>query len=166
MESDILEDMPPEVYYWDGTTSSTGLAFWNNIYQLQKTKPVIVFHTKKISAWYVTFSWRYYNNMPTSDFDTMDANVYSRVIGDKTYSSGFNNIPIDTFSLYFTISNDTVTAIRTNSYRSYIGYIDTAENYSQPYTPLYNGSPATKKYVDDAIGALTPAISAIEEVVG
>ena len=28
-------------------------------------------------------------------------------------------------------------------------YLSTSANYSTPYTPLYNGSPATKKYVDD-----------------
>lgn len=32
-------------------------------------------------------------------------------------------------------------------------YLDTQTNYSTPYTPLYNGSPATKKYVDDSIAS-------------
>ena len=30
-----------------------------------------------------------------------------------------------------------------------VQYLDTNVNYTTPYTPLYSGSPATKKYVDD-----------------
>ena len=35
-------------------------------------------------------------------------------------------------------------------------YLDTYVDYQTPYTPLYNGSPATKKYVDDAVASITP----------
>lgn len=37
--------------------------------------------------------------------------------------------------------------------------LETDLDYSTPYVPLYNGSPATKKYVDDSIAAIpTPTI--------
>lgn len=35
--------------------------------------------------------------------------------------------------------------------RSTVWFLDTNFNYSTPYTPLYDWSPATKKYVDDAV---------------
>jgi hypothetical protein len=172
IEDDILEDIDvkPQVFYWDGTTDSTGLEFWNNVYQTQKKQPCIVFHTKRLTAWYVTFSWYYNNNMPTSDFDTMSSNIYSKVLGSNGTSSGFNNLAIYVFQLYFTISNDEITAINQSSYIDYVAYISATENYSQPYTPTYNGSPATKKYVDDsiasAISGLNSTLTSIEEVVG
>lgn len=54
-----------------------------------------------------------------------------------------------------TVSNGMVTNI-TVSYSSCKGtkVLETDRNYTTPYTPQYDGSPATKKYVDDAIAAL------------
>ena len=28
----------PQIFYWDGSTDSTGLAFWNEVYQATKRK--------------------------------------------------------------------------------------------------------------------------------
>jgi hypothetical protein len=163
IEDDILEDIDvkPQVFYWDGAIDQTGLDFWNNIYQIQKTTPVIVSHTKRMGAYYITFNWKYNNNMPTSAFETTESNIYSRVVGSNSLSSGFNNLALYEFYVYFTIVNDTVTNISRGYQTQYIAYLSATENYSQPYTPLYNGSPATKKYVDDSItNAITNAISA------
>ena len=49
------------------------------------------------------------------------------------------------------MSSWTVTAININNDYGLNNYLDTSTNYTTPYTPLYDGSPATKKYVDDAI---------------
>ena len=40
-------------------------------------------------------------------------------------------------------------------------FLNTQTNYSTPYTPQYDGSPATKKYVDDSIASSITA--ALEE---
>ena len=73
-------------------------------------------------------------------------------------------------SVYFTITNDTVTKINTNSNISTVSFLSTTDDYYQIYTPLYNGSPATKKYVDDsianAISGLNTTLTSIEGVVG
>lgn len=56
-------------------------------------------------------------------------------------------------SLNFTVASDVVTAITT--WRVTIGdgirYLDTDVNYSTVYMPQYDGSPATKKYVDSRV---------------
>lgn len=44
-----------------------------------------------------------------------------------------------------------VTGIITNFDIGSISFLSTDVNYSTPYTPAYNGSPATKKYVDDSV---------------
>lgn len=48
------------------------------------------------------------------------------------------------------LSGDTVTSISANSWNNIIASVlKTDTDYATPYTPQYNGSPATKKYVDD-----------------
>lgn len=161
IENDILEkvDATPQVFYWDGNTSQAGLEFWNRIYQLQKTQPCIVIHTKLIMGSYITFTWNYNNNMPTSVFDNINGNGFSRVMSSVMQSTGFSKLEIYWVYVYFTITNDTVTKINTNSNISTVSFLSTTDDYYQIYTPLYNGSPATKKYVDDSIAsAITNAI--------
>lgn len=46
-------------------------------------------------------------------------------------------------------SSDIVTSVVITTYNAHVLFTDV--NYSTPYTPTYNGSPATKKYVDDSI---------------
>ena len=50
--------------------------------------------------------------------------------------------------LAFSINNWSVTSIDATTDDTW-SFLSTTTNYSTPYTPLYNGSPATKKYVDD-----------------
>ena len=59
-------------------------------------------------------------------------------------------------TLTFTVSGNTVTAI-SNTGTSLGKYLQTDKNYWTAYTPLYNGSPATKKYVDDCVWAINSA---------
>lgn len=40
-----------------------------------------------------------------------------------------------------------------------VKYLDTNTNYTTPYTPTYDGSPANKKYVDDSASALLSQVS-------
>ena len=137
----------PQIFYWDGNTKQAGLDFWNNIYQLQKTQPCLVY-TEYGNE--IIQSWYYNNNLPTSIFDT---NAVSRWFGDKATSNGRQSlVTVYNANLYFSIENDIVINIYyvNNRNRNYT-YLDTNEDYSQPYVPLYPGSPATKKYVDDSI---------------
>lgn len=148
-----------QVFYWDGETDQTGLDFWNEIYQLQKTQPCLVYTEYEKSGKKITQSWHYNNNLPTSAFD---ANVISRWLGDKATSNSRQSLmTVWNARLYFSIENDTIIQVRYSNagYREYM-YLDTDENYSTPYTPQYPGSPATKKYVDDAIAA------AVEDTLG
>ena len=49
----------------------------------------------------------------------------------------------------FTLSSDTVTAITQGITNTWFNFLKPWVDYWTPYTPQYNGSPATKKYVDD-----------------
>ena len=97
-------------------------------------------------------------------FDTsvaISGNAYSLVGTDytqydpNTITSGSTSF-IHQEETRITISLDqsdqtvvTSVTVRNNDITRY--YIAADVNYSNPYTPIYNGSPATKKYVDDAI---------------
>lgn len=58
-------------------------------------------------------------------------------------------------NLTFFRSWDTITSISTG-YGGTLSmyYLSTGTDYPTPYVPLYDGSPATKKYVDDSIAAI------------
>lgn len=108
--------------------------------------------------------------MPTTTFETTNSNVFSRITSNVLQSTGFSALNIYWFALYFTIANDTVTRININSGTSVASFLSTTDDYNQIYTPLYNGSPANKKYVDDsitnAISGLNTTLTSIEGVVG
>lgn len=55
--------------------------------------------------------------------------------------------------MYFALSSWTVTSIVANN-SAYFYTLSTAIDYDTPYTPQYPWSPATKKYVDDAVANL------------
>jgi hypothetical protein len=57
---------------------------------------------------------------------------------------------------YFSISNWTVSSVYwpTSTYKTSM-FLATWVNYSTPYTPQYDGSPATKKYVDDSVSVVS-----------
>lgn len=56
---------------------------------------------------------------------------------------------IDEIWLNFAVTSDVVTSVSTSSAPRLWDYLRTGYNYTTPYTPTYDGSPATKKYVDD-----------------
>lgn len=65
-------------------------------------------------------------------------------------------------ALKFSLSSWTVTSVivGTSSFGNEIYILDTRINYSTPYTPQYDWSPATKKYVDDNSGKATVSATA------
>lgn len=87
---------------------------------------------------------RYYCTQIADIVDTANTNTLSRIEGKTiAYTIYLNNEGVIS-----SIQEDT-------TYYPYSNFLATDVNYSSPYTPLYNGSPATKKYVDDITGNLT-----------
>ena len=63
------------------------------------------------------------------------------------------------YGLKFNLNSSTVSSIANSNARLTSYYLRTWFNYPTPYTPQYNGSPATKKYVDDKMYSWTTAPS-------
>lgn len=151
IENDILEkvDVPQQVFYWDGETNSDGLSLWTEALKANKKSDVLVFVK---GGYEFAFSKNGINgNTSYYSADTLErggqGNSYHKFPTAKKY-------------LRLTTSNDEVTNITfTGISGREIEVLLTNEDYSVPYTPLYDGSPATKKYVDDSItNAITNAI--------
>ena len=74
--------------------------------------------------------------------------------------------------IILTITSEKVTEVKnTGTISSTLGqYLKTNYNYRNPYIPKYDGSPATKKYVDEQIstkiGAIKQPITMYSEVIG
>ena len=153
----IDNSLPPQVLYWDGSTSTTGIAQLNALYDANQEIDVL-------------FLWKAFNTTTYAQYmayipkNQLNKNVrYSSVYG-YCYSEGENNRNISYHSYYvqqlLTIDyqNGTVVGV-SGSQLQERRYLDTNTNYPTSYTPLYDGSPATKKYVDDSItNAITDAI--------
>lgn len=83
---------------------------------------------------------------------TMEFSVSNPIITHWSTSSN-----LEQSRIIFTISSDTITAIaifdEVIAPWGYGAFLSPAYNYITPYTPLYDWSPATKKYVDDAVSS-------------
>lgn len=77
---------------------------------------------------------------------------------DTTNSVWDSNRTIWTLS--FTLSSNIVTSITKSSVYLTWKYLRTDYDYSTPYTPQYDWSPATKKYVDDKKSTITVTLAA------
>lgn len=66
-----------------------------------------------------------------------------------------------TWTFRIKVQNDVVTSVTFTSSSTPINFLVTDRDYPTPYIPQYDGSPATKKYVDDSIASSITA--ALEE---
>ena len=100
-----------------------------------------------------------YNNEDyfLSWFDNGDP-IFLRTKLESATSNDWTNTYMKDTGLKFTIVSANVTAISVvNNNNPW--YLATGVNYATPYTPEYNGSPATKKYVDDGLSSKQDTIS-------
>ena len=89
-----------------------------------------------------------YNGMAYQLYSYTSSLMY--LYGNTKYSDGVSNTSLVIAVLLFNISSDTVTSI-SYTHSNIIDVLRTGKDYGTPYTPQYNGSPATKKYVDDKV---------------
>ena len=145
----LFADVKPQVFYWGGDTQQTGLDFWNNLLEINKTFDIVVF--SHLSA-YVDNHIAYIKkgNIHNNGSDARIPFFANQLQKQDTpsYTSG-------SLSSYYNVTltkvNNIITRITTNSSGTSAMYLDIGVDYSNPYEPLYPGSPATKKYVDDSI---------------
>lgn len=62
-------------------------------------------------------------------------------------------------TIVLSVTSWSVTSISTQWRTTIANVLATNQDYSSPYVPQYNGSPATKKYVDDSVDSVIPSWS-------
>ena len=146
------------LYNWSPATKKyvDDNAGWN-------TKTFYLSSTSDLTNAQAAYDWYLAGKNPIIIYDNKSYIIYSKAgsyiyfanssISSATYQNSVTQIRKNWVS--FTLSGSTVTAINLNNDYSVTSYLSTATNYSTPYTPLYNGSPATKKYVDDSVSVVS-----------
>ena len=146
-------EIPSQVFYWN---DQDGLEFWNEVMEANDSVNVsVMWETSNIVAGLAgVVIW---TSEEVGEIRSK-RNIMGRIVGTIKSLPSSNNSATEITSNYkqyvrFTITDDRITAVANGnvSYDGIIQCLSTNTNYSVPYTPLYDGSPATKKYVDDAI---------------
>lgn len=149
------------VFNWDGQSSSDNsdnIDLFQEIYETQLVRDcIIITKTTRVQGYVFTISKNSLNST------NITQNIYGMACYHNNSTSG--GVTATTFYRYRTY------VVFYNGAISYVGamiedtktfnYLDTTTNYSSTYTPTYDGSPATKKYVDDRAGGETLPVGTI-----
>lgn len=149
------ESVTPQIYFWDGNTQAKGLALWNTVMKANDNTDVVVlykFSDYDLSAIIKIPQGTIRTTQKTDWFD------YYNLVStntNMTYSAMKSRIN-------FTIVNNEITTFNvTTSTVMSVNLLEIDKDYTTPYTPQFNGSPATKKYVEDTIATKLGAIDDI-----
>ena len=136
-EQSIGWEWNTKTFYLSSTSDlTTAQVAWN--WHLAGKNPIINFLKKT-----------YILNSIGSGYAIFTSTYRTGVTADKSGSR------ISSPAIQLNLSSDTVTGIIENNNYNAIVYLNTNSNYQTPYTPLYDGSPATKKYVDDNVSVVS-----------
>jgi hypothetical protein len=156
-----------EVPSWwtDGQILSkvSGSVAWANAPESSNTKTFYLSSTSDLTTAQAAYDWYSAGKNPIIVYNNKVYTLYYWWSGWIFLSySGATNINVSNTSywdaqIWINCVDWEVTSI--NTYYSYQYFLATNENYTTPYTPLYDWSPATKKYVDDKQKTITVTLT-------
>lgn len=143
----IGNSVPSQVFYWNGSIATSTVEFWNNVRNVNKETPLIVFDQNRLVA---ELSVGYLNTGYDVIFWSNHVNI---TIASSSSSKGRSRIEQSGITLRISVRDDAVTDVTVlTSPTKQSHYIDAANNPSGvAFIPTQDWQPATKKYVDDAI---------------
>lgn len=134
---------------WSGTDTSNTKTFYLSStsdltnaqaaydWYLAGKNPIVVYNNKAYILWNL---WTGYLELKSASLAWSSWNSYSQIT--QSY-------------MKLNKSWDTITSISVSNLNLWEPYLSSDEDYSTPYTPQYDGSPATKKYVDDSVSVVS-----------
>ena len=142
------------IFYWDGksgVTNTENVKLWQNIYNVAKTKTVLVFASDKTNVSQQKRAVFIINSTNIKTDGTINLNSLMNASEEQTYSTNGSE-----FSNYYAIAHIEVTSSKVTSVSAISSsditskrYLPTNSTAVNSYTPTYDYHPATKKYVDD-----------------
>ena len=155
-----------EIYYWDGKSSSqtsSNLQLFQDILDkhLAGKDILIIRNNTEVANIYPDMYVLDHTMSPTTSGSTASYTIYSQVRMVKgtspsysEFQQKYNKIVINMTAADVT----TVTSVTTTSSTTRGTFIEPETSYGTPFVPTANGHPATKKYVDDSISAISTGI--------
>ena len=141
-----------QIFYWNNaSTQEADIEFWNTVVNATKDTPVIVYNHISNSADDYYSSFVYFEKDMFTNQMTQYVFSFTPYRLEVSDSSTYTQHREWRIVVQLTLNNTVVTNVNKWTYNDTIDYLRIDYNYSKPYTPRYNGSPATKKYVDDSI---------------
>ena len=135
--SQVAVDVNTKTFILSGLSWATALAEAQDIYDWYAAgKNPIVIYDNKTYVFSGTTNWLTFNEVDTKTIN---------------YDSGSNIV--QKWIRFLDTAGEVTSIISWEANRW--GFLALSSNYVEPYTPLYNWSPATKKYVDDSITSAT-----------
>lgn len=135
--SQVAVDVNTKTFILSGLSWATALAEAQDIYDWYAAgKNPIVIYDNKTYVFSGTTNWLTFNEVDTKTIN---------------YDSGSNIV--QKWIRFLDTAGEVTSIISWEANRW--GFLALSSNYIEPYTPLYNWSPATKKYVDDSITSAT-----------
>ena len=119
---------------------------------LDKSFPLVFIHRPAGSGWSVEGIFYIYN------YDGTTLSLYSLPLKEESsvnVAKGYSNLTTkrDVLNVIFNSDGTVKTSEKSSTQGATKDYLSPSNDYANPYMPKYAGSPATKKYVDDAIAA-------------
>lgn len=165
---------PVEWTLWYDTTNDVLKSYdgtqWNNVWDDNPNVKAFYITTTWTSLtakeqWKAVLDWYLAGKTPIIIYNNKAYNLYSR---DSTKLQFLSDVEYtDDNSQWYTTLTGALFVINCTSFpfntvskteaksNSIINVLRTGKDYSTPYTPEYNGSPATKKYVDDSVSVVS-----------
>lgn len=134
-------DINTKTFYLSSTSDlTTAQAIYD--WHAAGKNPIVVYDDKSytlsvVTSWWITFE---------------SAEVLWDVVSNEHTRIGRKTIVLS-------VTSWSVTSISTQWRTTITNVLATNQDYSSPYVPQYNGSPATKKYVDDSVADVVPSWS-------
>lgn len=148
---DTVEDATQIFEYSFNTPAEGPTSFWTDIINKTQLKNTMVVYKEPNAEnyWIAYFEKGYFDNK---------SNLILTFIPTKTTyntQNSYTDITTDIKQIQIQYADWVVTNVTNVEVAPFAAHVlETDKNYANPYTPTYNGSPATKKYVDDNTGRL------------
>lgn len=166
----ISAEMTPQVFTWaialpktqTTISSASDIELWTEIVEASKVNNCLVVCTNvsSLNTDIIVFDIAKNSLVKSNSQINVLTNMF-RTVEYKT-NFGFTSVYRILYRVELYYTDDAITSIKwtpAGSMMSEFDVVSANSNYNVSYTPQYNGSPATKKYVDDAISTnITQAI--------